>query len=156
MVKLFHNDRHSYLLSPCCIILNTYLSKSTSVSVQDVLLCEQCYNPTGSGQGQVQFFNRQLHYAGVPLAFKGRRCQAQKFLNRHFIEVLNSYRCLFDAFSVSSNTFVDAQYYVRVTFAQIFSLRNIDIFFISSTEANYPREPLFTINSLLVVTKIIV
>ena len=54
---------------------------------------------------------------------------------------------------MSSNTFVDAQYYVRVPFAQIFSLRNIDIFFISSTKANYPREPLYTINSLLVKTE---
>ena len=47
---------------------------------------------------------------------------------------------------MSSNTFVDAQYYVRITFAQIISLWNIDIFFISSTKANYPREPGIYIN----------
>ena len=46
---------------------------------------------------------------GVPPPFYPRRCLPSNILNRRFIEVLNSNRCLIDAFSASYYSFIDAQ-----------------------------------------------
>ena len=68
------------------------------------VICVAC-----SVRCSVRYLVCSVPFSGVPPAFYPRRCLASNILNRHFIEVWNSYRCLIDAFSASYYSFIDAQ-----------------------------------------------